>query len=202
MSDWGAGRHTERAGNAALDLVMPGPDGPWGAALVEAVRDGRVSEAEVDEKLRRLLRAGRAGVRSTRRFAVEGTREIATELRATAAAGIVLARNHGTLLPLGGGWYARSQCWARTRAVARTLGGGSATVFPYYTVSPLDGLRAALGDAGSPTRPACARTHGCRWPTFVELRYLAADGTELSRERREIGEFAWMGTSEASRRSS
>ena len=35
MSDWGAARHTERAGNAALDLVMPGPDGPWGDALVD-----------------------------------------------------------------------------------------------------------------------------------------------------------------------
>ena len=30
-------------------------------------------------------------------------------------------------------------------ATARTLGGGSATVFPPYVVSPLDGLRAALG---------------------------------------------------------
>ena len=32
-------------------------------------------------------------------------------------------------------------------AAGRTLGGGSATVYPPYTVSPLDGLRAALPDA-------------------------------------------------------
>ena len=32
-------------------------------------------------------------------------------------------------------------------AQARTLGGGSATVYQPYTVSPLDGIRAAFGDA-------------------------------------------------------
>src|SRR3954449_4716875 len=42
MSDWYAARSTEEAGNAALDLAMPGPTGPWGDALVEAVRAGRV----------------------------------------------------------------------------------------------------------------------------------------------------------------
>ena len=85
MSDWGAGRHTERAGNAALDLIMPGPDGPWGDALVEAVRDGRVSESEVDEKVRRLLRlAERVGARDASPWSYE---EIATELRATRRGG-------------------------------------------------------------------------------------------------------------------
>ena len=44
MSDWGAARTTEPAARAALDLAMPGPHGPWGDALVEAVRDGRVPE--------------------------------------------------------------------------------------------------------------------------------------------------------------
>ena len=68
--------------------------------------------------------------------------EIAAELRATAAAGIVLARNHGTLLPLGP--LRKLAVLGPNAAVARTLGGGSATVFPPYTVSPLDGLRAAL----------------------------------------------------------
>ena len=66
--------------------------------------------------------------------------EIAAELRATAAAGFVLARNDG-VLPLES---ARTVAvLGPSAAVARTLGGGSATVFPPYTVSPLDGLRAA-----------------------------------------------------------
>src|SRR3954449_9158645 len=62
MSDWYAARSTEAAGNGALHLAMPGPAGPWGDALVAAVRDGRVSEAAIDDKVLRLLRlAGRVG---------------------------------------------------------------------------------------------------------------------------------------------
>jgi beta-glucosidase len=62
MSDWYATRSTEPAANGALDLAMPGPTGPWGDALVAAVRDGRVSEAAVDDKVLRLLRlAARVG---------------------------------------------------------------------------------------------------------------------------------------------
>src|SRR5689334_22951430 len=52
MSDWFAGRSLDAAA-AGLDLVMPGPSGPWGDALVEAVRDGRVSESAVDDKVLR-----------------------------------------------------------------------------------------------------------------------------------------------------
>jgi beta-glucosidase len=55
MSDWYAARSTEPAANAGLDLVMHGPDGPWGERLVAAVRDGHVPEAAVDAKVLRLL---------------------------------------------------------------------------------------------------------------------------------------------------
>src|SRR3954454_17871919 len=56
MSDWFATRSTEAAGNAALDLAMPGPMGPWGDALVAAVRAGNVDEATIDDKVLRILR--------------------------------------------------------------------------------------------------------------------------------------------------
>ena len=38
MSDWFATKTAAPAANGGLDLVMPGPDGPWGDALVAAVR--------------------------------------------------------------------------------------------------------------------------------------------------------------------
>ena len=59
VSDWNATRATAASALAGLDLVMPGPGGPWGERLVEAVRRGEVDEAEVDEKLARLLRLAR-----------------------------------------------------------------------------------------------------------------------------------------------
>lgn len=189
MSDWGAARDTVATANAALDLVMPGPGGPWGAAFVQAVRDGRVGEAEVDEKLRRLLRlAERTGARQAAPWSDD---EIASELRATAAAGIVLARNHGTLLPFGP-TLRKVAVLGPHAARVRTLGGGSATVFPPYTVSPLEALRPAFAEV---THAPGVRVH-TRLPVAdvsAEVRYLGADGSVLRTERRETGEFAWTG---------
>jgi beta-glucosidase len=157
-----------------------------------------VPEAAIDDKLLRLLRlAARVG-------ALEGVEPtagrpgawppdaVAAELRATAAASFVLARNHGALLPLTGGSLRRVAVIGPNAAVARTLGGGSATVFPPYTVSPLDGLRAALPHA-EVTHAAGVRTHE-RLPTAaqdVELRFLAADGRVLGSEHRRAGDFHW-----------
>ncbi len=62
VSDWGAVRSAVASARAAQDLVMPGPDGPWGEALVAAVRAGEVPEPVIDDKVRRLLRlAARVG---------------------------------------------------------------------------------------------------------------------------------------------
>ena len=41
MSDWFATKTAAPAANGGLDLVMPGPDGPWGDALVAAVGPAR-----------------------------------------------------------------------------------------------------------------------------------------------------------------
>jgi beta-glucosidase len=197
MSDWYATRSTELAGNGALDLAMPGPTGPWGDALVAAVRDGRVSEAAVDDKVLRLLRlAARVG-------ALEGTEpatprpwsdeEVAAELRSTAAASFVLARNED-LLPLQRG--ERVALIGPNAAQARTLGGGSATVFPPYTVSPLDGLREAFADVRhgigvrASTRVAPIAPDLLAAP--ADMRFIGHDGGVRGSERRETGAFNWM----------
>src|SRR5215218_7708060 len=155
MSDWYAARSTEPSANAGLDLVMPGPGGPWGERLVAAVRDGRVPGAAVDDKVLRLLRlAARVG-------ALDGVdpaappaapwpeAAVAAELRESAAAGFVLVHNAAVdgapALPLDRSALRRVAVLGPNAEVARTLGGGSATVFPPATVSPVDGLRAALG---------------------------------------------------------
>lgn len=55
MSDWFATKTAGPAANDGLDLVMPGPGGPWGDALVEAVRAGEVHESVIDDHVARLL---------------------------------------------------------------------------------------------------------------------------------------------------
>ena len=199
MSDWTATRSTEAAARSALDLAMPGPDGPWGDALVAAVRDGAVPERAIDEKVLRLLRlAGRVGALAGVEPAASATpwsdEEIAAELRATAAAGFVLARNDGTL-PLEG--RPKLAVLGPSAAVARTLGGGSATVFPPYTVSPLEGLKAAgLEVTHAPGVRAHTRIPPAApelLPGGVHVRFLDDRDEELAAEHRHASTFTWLG---------
>ena len=58
VSDWTAARTAAPAARAALDVAMPGPAqtyGPWGEALVAAVRSGTVDEALIDDKVLRIV---------------------------------------------------------------------------------------------------------------------------------------------------
>ena len=117
----------------------------------------------------------------------------------------MLARNEG-VLPLDRSALTRVAIVGPNAADARTLGGGSATVFPPYTISPLDGLRAALGDAAEVAH-AIGVTPSDRIPVAgppwihtpggdpgVEVRFVADDGTVLASEQRPGCAFTWMGT--------
>ena len=153
VSDWTAVRSTVQAANAGTDLAMPGPNPLWEAPLVAAVEDGRVSPDVIDDKLERLLRlAWRVGkldpsVANTRQ---NGAGEDASALtREAAAAGFVLARNRGGILPFDLSKVTTVAVIGPNAAVARTLGGGSAHVDPPYAVSPLDGIRAMIGSSAS-----------------------------------------------------
>jgi beta-glucosidase len=197
MSDWFATRDAVGAGTAAMDLAMPGPASPFVGDLAAAVRDGRVPEAALDAKIAAILRLSeRVGAGAP---AAWGDDDVAGELRACAAASFVLARNEGDLLPLAPATLERVAVLGPNAAVARTLGGGSATVFPPYTVSPLDGLRAALGDADvthSPGVRAHERIPLVRPEQLVSLqsRLLDAGGAVLAAEDRRGGALAWQGT--------
>ena len=207
MSDWFATRSTTASANAALDLVMPGPSGPWGPALARAVHDGEVPEAEIDAKVVRLLRfAARAGALdgpSAPPAANFDQSRVAATLRRAAAAGFVLARNEGSALPLEASAVTRVAVVGPNAAAARTMGGGSATVFPAYAVSPLEGLRAALGPAVEVGYSVGVRASaripvaGAPWvrrsdgAEGVEVRFLAGDGTVLGSEHRPGCAFTW-----------
>ncbi|PTL71901.1 glycosyl hydrolase [Rathayibacter caricis DSM 15933] len=144
ISDWTAVRSLTSA-QARQDLVMPGPDGPWGAALVTAVEEGRIPEAAVDEKVRRiLLLAQRVGAFGSANPSPSPEVENGPSFaRSAASAGMVLLENRDEL-PWDASQLSSVAVIGNNASAARTQGGGSATVIPEYTVSPLDGLRAAL----------------------------------------------------------
>ncbi|HEY6739205.1 MAG TPA: glycoside hydrolase family 3 N-terminal domain-containing protein, partial [Actinopolymorphaceae bacterium] len=200
VSDWSAARSTEGTANAGLDLAMPGPDGPWGDALLEAVRNGRVPEWRIDEKVRRLLRlASRVG-------ALDGhdgieppelaPEDVTATVREAAAAGFVLARNHESLLPLDAEELRTVALLGPGADAARTQGGGSATVFPPYTVSPLEGLRSALGDRARVTHAVGAEASSMLPPISgdVTVRFLDAEGRVVAEQSKQTTRFLWLGS--------
>ena len=226
VSDWTAARSTEAAAEAALDLVMPGPAsryGPWGDLLAEAVGNGKVDEALIDDKVLRILRlaarvgaladdpaepAGDAPPAPTEVVAPDSL-AVAEELRAAAAAGFVLARNEG-LLPLsryvvsagtGLSRPVRIAVIGPNAEVARTMGGGSATVYPPYTVSPLEGLRAAgLHVTHAPGVYPYVRIPAARAPWLLrpdrsgpgaEVRFFGESGELIGSELRDGATFRW-----------
>src|SRR5258708_34642330 len=59
VSDWSATYTTVPSAKAGLDLVMPGPHGPWGDQLVAEVKAGAVAAADIDDKIVRRIGLGR-----------------------------------------------------------------------------------------------------------------------------------------------
>jgi beta-glucosidase len=181
VSDWTAVYDGEPAARAALDLAMPGPEEKWREPLVEAVRAGRVHEADIDAKVRRLLllatRAGAldgvaSGSPTPRPAPIEDAAPLA---RAAASAAAVLLHNDG-LLPLPAHELRRLAVLGPGARDARPLGGGSASVPPAYVVTPVAGLRTALaGRAEVVTAVGAALSDVLRSPRPDELA--GEDGT-------------------------
>ncbi|WP_327314752.1 beta-glucosidase family protein [Streptomyces sp. NBC_01235] len=198
VSDWMAARDTVGALKGGLDVAMPGPRTVYGPALAQAVRDGDVEESEVDEAVRRVLRlAARVGALADVEPAVtEPPAPVDGEAlaRELARRSFVLVRNENEALPLRPGTVALVGAAARD---ARVLGGGSATVFPARTISPLDGLTAALPEGtltyavgADPTTELAVADKG------FELRAVCrdADGNVLGTGSAPHGQIQWMGS--------
>lgn len=148
MSDWFATQTTAESANGGLDLVMPGPGGPWEDKLVAAVEAGEVSESVIDDHLRRLLLlAERTGAFGEQRSWPEDLpapdsairRE---QLRRFAAGGMTVLTNNG-VLPLDA---PRVALIGRHAIETVAQGGGSAGVRPPHVISIADGLTSLLGD--------------------------------------------------------
>ncbi|MFF7245345.1 beta-glucosidase [Embleya sp. NPDC008237] len=211
VSDWFATRSTEGAGRAELDLAMPGPgpDRPWGAALVAAVHAGLVAEEAVERKVRRLLLlAARVGALPAIAPPPAPARPVpdpAALLRESAAAGMVLLRDTGTALPLAPDTLRRVAVLGPNADTPRIQGGGSATVVPPYAISPLAGLRAALGPDVAVTHAVGARIRH-RLPAVTGadvhdpksgdpglwVRFIGPGGELLHEELRGGGRLLWL----------
>src|SRR5260370_35584254 len=104
MSDWGATHDGVAAANGGLDLEMPSPTFMNNDILLQALKEGNISQATLDDKVRRILRkAIEFGFFDQPQpdtdippYIQEG-RQVALE---EARGSMVLLKNSGNLLPL------------------------------------------------------------------------------------------------------
>ncbi len=211
VSDWWGTRSTAEAVEAGLDLEMPGPPRHRGEKLLDAAKAGAVTEGSIDAAVRRLLElTERAGVFENPEEPAEESvdrpehRRLARE---AASQAIVLLKNESDVLPLDRQRMRTLAVIGPSADAANVLGGGSAGVTPHYTVSPLEGIRAACG-----TEVAVRYERGCTnhrslpvvgaklVPSGFEVEYF--DNADFSGEPALTGrakhiDFVWEGRIEA-----
>ncbi len=168
ISDWGATHSTVASSHAGLDHEEP-VDEFYGPALKQAVAEGKVSTAEIDDHARRILRSyfddGVFDYPIEKRVIdVEANLDVAQRIE---EGSIVLLRNEHGILPLSEGVKSIAVIGAHAD-VGMLSGGGSAQVDPpggnaidpsqgaivfgnhthvFFPTSPLKQLREALPDA-------------------------------------------------------
>ena len=144
MSDWGATHSALGAARHGLDLEMP--TGEWmnSKNLVPALRGGEITEKQIDEKVRRILRMiVRMGFLDRPQIdpsIPENDPESAKTALAIAEEGIVLLKNDRKTLPLDGAGVKKIAVIGPNAHPGVPAGWGSSYVNPFYAVSVLDGL--------------------------------------------------------------
>ncbi|MEY4224781.1 MAG: beta-glucosidase, partial [Actinomycetota bacterium] len=162
ITDWYAGFTTEGAAEAGLDLEMPAPARYYGKHLLDAVKEGRVDESQVDRAVRTLLtvfdRLGALDDQPAEPTAVD-LHDHRVLVRRASAASMVLLRNEtidgAPLLPLDSGALRRLAVIGPNAARARIMGGGSAEVMPHPHLTIIEALRSRFAGA------EVIHEHGC-----------------------------------------
>ena len=197
MSDWGGTHSAGASVRAGLDLEMPGPAKARAGLLAEAERDADLDAAVREsalEVVRLVERSGAFATPSDVRDEVEkeidypDTRAL---IRRAAAEGMVLLKNAG-LLPLPAGTAVA--VIGPNAATARVMGGGSAQLNAHRQVSPLEGLRAALGSDRVDHAVGCENDRYLPVPqTAMSIELRAAAGAEVvGVDERPHGEAQWV----------
>ena len=143
VSDWGAVRNRVAALKAGLDWEMPGPQDLRVKAVVEAVRSGELSEAALNESVRRILRIVFKAKETAKggAFDVDAHHALASKI---ATEGVVLLKNNG-LLPLKDQQHIA--VIGRSAETAHFQGGGSSHINPTKVAMPYKELQSRAENA-------------------------------------------------------
>ena len=148
VSDWGAALDTEGNANGGLDLIMPGPSTTWGDNLLKALKKGKVSEEEVFDKVRRILRVadftGRLDSPEEKKEISQDLEEDRLLIKRAAIESTVLLKNEG-VLPFKKSDIKTIALIGPNAEKGQFIGGGSATVKAHYVIHPIEAITEYLG---------------------------------------------------------
>ncbi|MBS1814542.1 MAG: glycoside hydrolase family 3 C-terminal domain-containing protein [Acidobacteria bacterium] len=150
MSDWNATYDGVAAANNGLDLEMPFAKMMTAETLKAAIKDGRVKESTIDDKVRRILRTAiQFGWldrdqydTSIPLYSLEGDRVALDEARE----GITLLKNQNNLLPLDAKKIKTLAIIGPNAPAAVVGGGGSSSTTPFKADSIVAGFASYLGE--------------------------------------------------------
>ncbi len=147
VSDWGSIWDAGRAIRAGCDVCMGSTI--YETSLPSLVASGAVSEALIDEAVRRVLRTKLvAGMLDYQPPGDASTLNSVAHQQLCLNAGrksIVLLRNQGSILPLNSASIGNIALIGPNAAVAQTDGAGSSWVSPFYSISPKAGIEEKVG---------------------------------------------------------
>ena len=149
MSDWGAVHSTIPTFNGGLDLEMPTGKFLNNKTLFDKIKNGELSELNLDEKVRRILRVMfTIGLFDDYQYDksklnTEEHKKVALDV---AKDGIVLLKNENSILPLDLNKITSIAVIGPNSNAAVTGGGGSSMVVPFQSVSPLEALQNKIGN--------------------------------------------------------
>jgi beta-glucosidase len=145
ISDYGAVHSTAPSALNGLDLEMPVGE-YYSLALKTAVEKGVVPMSAIDDMLVRryaaMMRFGLFGVRA--KPSAVPVLEDGKAAREMAEQGMVLLKNKGDVLPLDGSALKSIALIGPDALRAKTGGGGSSHVIPFYSIEPSDGIEAHM----------------------------------------------------------
>ena len=154
VSDWGGTHDTEQAIHNGLDMEF----GSWTDGMssgvsnaydyyymanpyLELLRSVKVTTAELDDKVSRILRLiFRTNMAPNRPLGSFATAEHALAARTIAEEGIVLLKNDKNTLPIDPTRVRRLLVVGENATHPMTIGGGSSSLKVKYEVSPLEGI--------------------------------------------------------------
>lgn len=148
VSDWGGTHSTMGAALGGLNVQMTG-NNFFGPPLVEAVREGKLDESVVDDKVREILRLRFAiepipnEKANTVKISQKEQHEVAYNVATKA---IVLLKNEKSVLPINTAKTKKIAVIGLNATATTASGGMGAGAKTPYEITPLQGLKNRLGN--------------------------------------------------------